>query len=42
MRLDFTDMFSEISDVMGDADYTIADVEGTLGDTVSYSGGAKR
>ena len=38
---DFTDMFSEISDVMGDADYTVADVEGTLGDTVSYSGGAK-
>lgn len=39
---DFTAMFSEISDVIGSADYTVADVEGTLGDTVSPSGeGAK-
>ena len=39
---DFSSMFSEIADVMGDADYTIADVEGTLGDTLGISGnGAK-
>ena len=35
---DFSEMFSEIADIMGDADYTVADVEGTLGDTVSYTG----
>lgn len=35
---DFSEMFSLIADVMGDADYTVADVEGTLGDTASYSG----
>ena len=39
---DFSPMFSEIADIMGDADYTIADVEGTLGDTLGISGnGAK-
>ena len=32
---DFSPMFSEIADVIGDADYTIADVEGTMGDTKS-------
>ena len=35
---DFTSMFSYISDVMGDADYTVADVEGTLGGTTEYAG----
>ena len=35
---DFSEMFSEISDVMGDADYTIADVEGSLGGTKDASG----
>lgn len=35
---DFSPMFSEIKDIIGDADYTVADVEGTLGDTVSISG----
>ncbi|MBR6766610.1 MAG: CapA family protein [Clostridia bacterium] len=39
---DFSNMFSEISHVMGDADYTIADVEGSLGDTTTYSGKAKQ
>ena len=38
---DFSGMFSEISDLMGNADYTIADVEGTLGGTSEYSGNAK-
>lgn len=39
---DFSPMFSEISSIMSDADYTIVDVEGTMGDTVSVSGnGAK-
>ena len=39
---DFSPMFSEIADIMGDADYTIADVEGTMGDTLGISGnGAK-
>ena len=33
---DFSPMFSEIADVVGDADYTIADVEGTLGDTMAF------
>lgn len=35
---DFSPMFSEIAGVVGDADYTIADVEGTLGDTMGFSG----
>ena len=35
---DFTDMFTYVSDIMGDADYTVADVEGTLGGTVNASG----
>ena len=39
---DFSDMFSEIDDVIGNADYTIADVEGSMGDTVGYSGKAKK
>lgn len=34
---DFSGMFSEISDIIGNADYTIADVEGTLGDTQGFS-----
>ena len=37
----FDDMFSEIADVMGNADYTVADVEGTLGGTAEYSGSAR-
>ncbi len=39
---DFAPMFSEISDVIGNADYTVADVEGTLGDTVDYSGNGSK
>ena len=35
---DFGDMFSEISGVMGNADYTVADVEGSLGGTADASG----
>ena len=35
---DFSDMFSYVSDVMGNADYTVADVEGTLGGTKNPSG----
>ena len=35
---DFSAMFSEISDVMGDADFTVADVEGSLGGTADASG----
>ena len=35
---DFTEMFSDVSDVMGDADYTVADVEGTLGGTENATG----
>ena len=35
---EFDDMFSEISDIMGNADYTVADVEGTLGGTKDPSG----
>ena len=38
---DFSEMFSLVSDIMGDADYTIADVEGTLGGTQKVSGGDK-
>ena len=35
---DFSDMFTYISDVMGDADYTVADVDGTLGGTADPTG----
>ena len=35
---DFAPMFTYISDVMGDADYTIADVEGSMGGTVDPAG----
>ena len=38
---DFSGMFSEVSDVIGNADYTVADIEGTLGGTTEYSGNAK-
>ena len=34
----FDDMFADISSVIGDADYTVADVEGSLGGTTEYSG----
>lgn len=37
----FDSMFVDISDVIGNADYTVADVEGTLGGTTEYSGSAK-
>ena len=39
--MDFSDMFSYVSDIMGDADYTVADVEGTLGGTAKISGDDK-
>lgn len=35
---DFSGMFSLVSNVIGNADYTVADVEGTLGGTTEYSG----
>lgn len=35
---DFSGMFSEVSDIMGDADYTVANVEGVMGDSTNYSG----
>ena len=35
---DFSEMFSLISSVAGNADYTVADVEGTLGGTLAASG----
>jgi len=35
---DFTDMFSMVADIVGDADYTIADVEGSFGGSVEASG----
>ncbi len=38
---DFSGMFSLVSEVMGNADYTVADVEGTLGGTTEYSGSDK-
>ena len=37
----FDEMFSEISFVIGDADYTVADVEGSLGGTAEYAGSGK-
>ena len=36
---DFSPMFSDIAGVIGNADYTVADVEGALGDTQDPSGG---
>ena len=39
---DFTDMFEYISDVMGDADYTVGDVEGSMGGTMDASGEGAR
>ena len=38
---DFDGMFSEIAGSIGDADFTVADVEGTLGGTTEYSGSSK-
>ena len=40
-EFDFAPMFSEIETIMGDADYTIADVEGTLGGVKNISGSKK-
>ncbi len=37
----FDNMFSEISEVIGNADYTVADVEGTLGGSTEYSGSTR-
>lgn len=37
----FDDMFSQISDLMGAADYTVGDVEGTLGGSTEYSGSTR-
>ncbi len=37
----FDDMFSLISDLMGAADYTVGDVEGTLGGSTEYSGSTR-
>lgn len=37
----FDGMFADISSVIGNADYTVADVEGSLGGTAEYSGTAK-
>ena len=36
---DFSPMFSDIAGVIGNADYTVADVEGALGDTQDPNGG---
>ena len=36
---DFSEMFTYISDVMGDADFTVANVEGSLGGTTDPSSG---
>ncbi len=38
---DFDSMFVDIADIIGNADYTVADVEGTLGGTTEYSGSAR-
>lgn len=38
---DFSPMFSEIADEIGNTDYTIADVEGTLGDTKGFEASDK-
>ena len=35
---DFSQMFTYVSDIMGNADYTVADVEGSMGGTVNVSG----
>ena len=37
----FDEMFEEIAPVIGNADYTVADVEGSLGGTVEYAGTTK-
>lgn len=38
---DFSEMFAHVSDIMGDADYTVANVEGSMGDTMGVSGSAQ-
>lgn len=38
---DFSNMFTNIASVIGKADYTVADVEGSLGGTTEYSGSNK-
>ena len=35
---DFSEMFTYISDIVGDADFTVADVEGSMGDTLEAKG----
>ena len=37
-EFDFSEMFSYVSEIMGGADYTVADVEGTLGGVASVKG----
>ena len=37
----FDSMFVDVADIIGNADYTVADVEGTLGGTTEYSGSAR-
>ena len=36
---DFSEMFTHVSDIMGDADFTVANVEGSLGGTTNPSTG---
>ena len=37
----FSEMFTEIASIMGDADYTVGDVEGSMGGIATTSGSAK-
>ena len=37
-EFDFAEMFSYVSEIMGNADYTVADVEGTLGGVAGVKG----
>ncbi len=39
---DFADMFEHVSAVMGDADYTVGDVEGSMGGTMDVTGDGTR
>ena len=38
---DFSEMFTYINDIVGDADFTVADVEGSMGDTLAAKGDAQ-
>ena len=37
----FAEMFAEVADIIGDADYTVGDVEGSMGGVATTSGSAK-